>query len=343
MKTFESESQFKKEFAGGLLRLAKMQKLGAFILVTANGWHYRELGLMIGKALEDTVKEMCSSYHEQLSKGPNPNELPDVAVLREIIATGWGKLRETEYRSVGTWVAQFNIVRSFRPRRAAREHVSNVCERVDFSRLPFHFDKDFVQDEKFGAGDLEGRKASLFYNMFPFANAHAILVLEPKDHHQQILQQDQHQWAWVVAQAVGKEIPCFGMGYNSLGAYASVRHLHWQTFIEPNGLPVMHARWRHNDGTEEYPLPCRTFFNSEDSWEWVEERHQSNTPYNLIYLPGRIYCFERRFQNSYEHACWTSGFAWYECGGGMITSSEDDFDALTSEMIFSEFVKMRIA
>ena len=68
----------------------------------------------------------------------------------------------------------------------------------------------------------------------------------------------------------------------------------------------------------------------------------SNLAYNLIYTPDKVYCFARRFQGQYEHAPWTSGFAWYECGGGMITLNDEHFRTLTSGMISKEFAKMRV-
>ncbi len=103
----------------------------------------------------------------------------------------------------------------------------------------------------------------------------------------------------------------------------------------------MSGRWIHNGGSEQYPLPCVKFTDDRESWKWIQERHAADAPYNLVYTPAGVYCFARKFQGSYQHAEWTSGFAWYECAGSMITFCESDYGALTSDMILGEFEKMR--
>ena len=112
-------------------------------------------------------------------------------------------------------------------------------------------------------------------------------------------------------------------------------------FIEPGGLPVMNERWNYNGGAAEYPLACVNCRDDCDSWEWIQRRHQGNLPYNLIYTPRGVFCFARKFQGAYANAPWTSGFAWYECGGSMITFNPQTYSGLTQEMILDQFAEMR--
>lgn len=64
---------------------------------------------------------------------------------------------------------------------------------------------------------------------------------------------------------------------------------------------------------------------------------QTNIAYNLLYFPGRVYCFLRKMQGSYIHAEWTPGFSWYELAGGILTANHDSYAALTESDINAEF------
>ena len=71
--------------------------------------------------------------------------------------------------------------------------------------------------------------------------------------------------------------------------------------------------------------------------QYIQQLHASNTAYNLLYLPGRVYCFPRKMQGTYKHAEWTPGFSWYEVSGGILTANQDSYQALTSTDIKHEF------
>lgn len=42
-------------------------------------------------------------------------------------------------------------------------------------------------------------------------------------------------------------------------------------------------------------------------------------------------------QGHNAHSEWTSGFSWYELAGGILTSNQDDYQALTEKDIEQEF------
>jgi len=350
MKTqniFNSELELRTAFTAGLAKPLGGRTLGGFILVVANQCRDCLIGEAIGDKLNEAFEQIREDYAEQLNKPPTSEDSEDVKVLRQIVSCGLNSLGTTRFRDEGKemWRLQVNKVRSFRPRRLAAKRIDSVKPAGSFEELnpKFHFDMPQVQVEKFWEGELEGRTASLFYNKYPFANVHGVLVLERQNHHLQYLSEDEHKWASAVTERIGQRIPHFGMGYNSIGAFASVAHLHWQTFVEPDGLPITSPNWSHNSpqANNEYPLHCDVFTKVEDSWNWIGEMHKSDTTsYNLIYTPEKTFCFRRRFQGHYDQAIWTSGFAWYECGGGMITLNDDDFQSLTSRMVLDEFAKL---
>jgi len=119
-----------------------------------------------------------------------------------------------------------------------------------------------------------------------------------------------------------------GFGFNSYGAFASVNHLHAQTFVRTRPLPITYARWAHNGGPDAYPLDCRRFGAPSEAWDFVAHLHRREISYNLIYLPGRVYCVPRARQGTYRGASWSGGFGWYEVAGGFAVSTRDAFERL---------------
>jgi diadenosine tetraphosphate (Ap4A) HIT family hydrolase len=266
----------------------------------------------------------------------------DLLVFLKITLVGMEQLRVAEFKQLDEWTLQFNHIRSFRPQRTAGRTVASLD--IPFNENAFHYDADLRLRESFWSGQLLDKNVSLLYNKYPFARRHALMLPEPAKKMRQYLDREYHAWAWQVTQDLAQELPGFGMGFNSLGTFASVNHLHFQTFIEPRGLPVMSKIWKHNGGDKEYPLECVVFDRWESAWQWMERIYnQDTTSYNLLYTPRKVYCFERRRQGTYRHAQWTSGFAFYELSGNMITFSREDYSALTSEQIEKEFKKLKPA
>jgi hypothetical protein len=145
-----------------------------------------------------------------------------------------------------------------------------------------------------------------------------------------------------LTQAMAEHLSGVGFAYNSYGAYASVNHLHFQMFVRETPLPLSHAQWRHNGGAEDYPTDCEVYGTAAEAWERLEALHRDEISYNLIYLPGRLYCLPRKTQGSYAHSPWTSGFAWYEAAGGITTFNRTDYDSLDGSRIRQELRKLKI-
>ncbi|MCP4125581.1 MAG: hypothetical protein GY753_00795 [Gammaproteobacteria bacterium] len=83
-------------------------------------------------------------------------------------------------------------------------------------------------------------------------------------------------------------------------------------------------------------MGCRKFTSVKDAWEFISGLHRQDVSYNLVAVPGRLYCVPRRRQGSYCHADWNFGFAWYEVAGGVTTVRWDDYLSLNAELITEE-------
>ncbi len=213
-----------------------------------------------------------------------------------------------------------------------------------FHEFGFHYDRELCFREGFWTGELKAKKAFFLYNKYPFARLHALLVPEPERHHPQFLDLALHAWAYQVTQELAESLTGLCLGYNSLGTFASVNHLHFQSFIEPRGMPVTWDIWQHNGGSEPYPTVCTVFDDWDASWRWIAAIHERDvTSYNILYTPEKIYCFERKRQGSYKHASWTSGFAWFEVCGNLITFNREDFTTISFEKIEREFKKLQVS
>jgi hypothetical protein len=212
-----------------------------------------------------------------------------------------------------------------------------------FNQHGFHFNKPFLRKEVFWAGELAGLEVELLYNKFPFSPLHGLLVPERHSREPQFLSHPYHLYIWALTERLAAGLPGVGFAYNSYGAYASVNHLHFQMFLRDEPLPLFDGCWRHNGGTEDYPIECEIYASVEAAWERLDELHRQEISYNLVYRPGRLYCIPRRTQGSYRHAAWTNGFAWSELAGGITTSSREDYDGLDAAAIGSELAKLRIS
>ena len=91
-----------------------------------------------------------------------------------------------------------------------------------------------------------------------------------------------------------------------------------------------------------YSLHCKVFQSIEQSWQFIEQLHEQQISYNLIYLPGIIYCLPRKHQGTYADASWSSGFAWYEVSGGFTTFNHTQFMDLDCEALEQELSLLKL-
>ena len=120
---------------------------------------------------------------------------------------------------------------------------SEISLHQDFDAESFNFNKAFIQKERLWEGTWQGKQLSWYYNKFPFARYHGLLVHERDRQQPQYLTRSAHEFIWQLLEGCAEHFHGLGVGYNSLAAFASVNHLHFQWFLEPEGLAVMSAQW----------------------------------------------------------------------------------------------------
>jgi hypothetical protein len=336
---FSSIDIFRKAFNKGLHSINDEGGLGTFILACANATGDETLFDEMKPSLEKQYQEIYDTYKDAFVSG---HDLPvvdeDLLVFLKLHAIGFDAIRPTEYRKEDIWKVQFNHLRSFRPRRITKFIHDKISVPYDDDR--FNFNRSYLAKECFWQGELLGRRIDLFYNKYPFADLHGLLVVDREECQSQLLDIAAHQYVFGLTEALEQNLSGVGLGYNSYGAYASVNHLHFQMFIDEEGLPVTDPCWIHNGGERNYPAECHAFESAESGWVFINELHKMNQPYNLLYVPGKVYVYPRVPQGMVEVPKWSSGFTWYELSGAMIAFNHDAYEALTSQTIESELRKL---
>ncbi len=332
---FTSQETFADSFKQGLAGLLhNYNELGVFILVLANVSF--DPGLQ--QSLERKVKGRYQLLRRRFKQSPADFYLDaakdDMLVFRGLLQIGMDGLQHTEFREEGPWEVQFNQLRSFRPPRIADTKVDGICAPFDVDG--FHFNKPFLAKELFWEGVLAGRGTSIYYNKFPFMPTHGLLVPEQGLCRPQYLEHADLVYLWRVAEQLGETMPDVGFGYNSFGANASINHLHFHMFVREKRLPLLLDEWSHNGGEKEYPSGCRRFDSLDAAWAFISGLHRQKVSYNLVAVPGMLYCLPRRSQGSYRHASWHTGYAWYEMAGGVTTVRKGDYASLSAGLITRE-------
>lgn len=321
----QGEPAWRARFEHRLAELLPGCDVNLFILICANASLCPELLAGLSAPLQAEFVELRTRLARDVDAARSL--APDDRAVFAGLATAWPRaLDATSLRRVAPWEIQFNPLRALRPARNAAASVDLI--RRPFDDAGFHFNKPFLQQELIWRGHAFDHGLDIYYNKFPFADLHALLVPDRERCLPQYLDAARHRLAWRFVEAAGVRMPSVRLGYNSLGAFASVNHLHFQMCARGEPLPVEAPRWTHNGGTESYPLDCVRFTESGAAWRAVEALHRENVAYNLVYAPGVLYCLPRKKQGDVGHPVWTSGFSWYEAAGAFITSRRDDFERL---------------
>ncbi|MBZ0091136.1 MAG: hypothetical protein K8F27_02780 [Sulfuricellaceae bacterium] len=339
---FSSPDAFRRAFSDGLPELLRDDGLGAFILVCANATYDPAIYAATSARLRAKLDALRERHVKTLADGrPITDADEDLLVFLKILALGFERLNATEKRRAGPWLVQFNHLRAFRPQRISRQTVSGL--QAPFDAKAFHFNKGFLQKEAFWSGELGGKAATLYYNKYPFAELHALLVPEREKQLPQFLTRPYHDYVWQLAETLGRSLEGLGFGYNAYGAFASVNHLHFQLFADPQELPAASPDWRHNGGAEDYPAACEVFRCEASAWRRIEDLHRRQIAYNLLYRPGKLYVFPRQTQGVLPTPAWSSGFTWYEMAGGMLSFNRDDYAKLDEAEISAELKKLAVS
>ncbi|WP_198264878.1 HIT domain-containing protein [sulfur-oxidizing endosymbiont of Gigantopelta aegis] len=338
---FASKEQFRHAFEQGLVNLLDHDGLGIFILVLANASFDQHVHDYTHEALLHKYHELTKKYRFLIQDGQLLTEPEDdILVFLKLMAMGFDKVSQTEFRHTEQWELQFNHIRSLRPARISKNIIDGI--HLEFDPDGFHFNKPFLQKESYWNGIMNGKHLDIFYNKFPFARFHSLLVPEKESALAQYLTPNYHEYIWQITAQLGETLPGIGMAYNSYGAFSSINHLHFHLFIKDHPLPVTDSVWTHNGGEKDYPITCRVFDDMHEAWRFIDSLHQQQISYNLIYQPGIIYCLPRQLQGTYPDASWSSGFAWYEVSGGFTTFNHTQFTDLDCQQLERELSHLKI-
>ena len=323
----DSADAFRHLFADTLRSMLCPHQAGAFILVLANS--------MQDKALRNGLRNDIDAVFREIQANIQADNTgvadDDRVVFQQLEKTDIGSLSQWETRSKAPWKVVFNPMRALRPVRVSSEVIDSINQ--PFDEYKFNFNKPFLRPEILWESGWQGIQMRVLYNKFPFAPYHLIIVPAPELMQPQYLTMEYHRMMWDLVELQQMVVPGFGVGYNSLGACASVNQLHFQSFVSTELLPIEQQQWKHHGGDDDYPMNCYVSASVWHSWELIDQYHSLNQPYNLLYRPGCCYVIPRKLQGSEAVAPRVSGAGWIEECGVFNVSDYSELESVSTEEI----------
>ena len=323
----DNADAFQHLFVNTLRNMLSPDEAGAFILVLANSMQDDELRNSLKHQLEANFKAVQSG----IRRGVLDVAADDLAVFEAIEAIGIDSLSCWQRQNTAEWELVYNPMRALRPVRVSSEIIDSIKQPFDENR--FNFNKPFLRPEILWQDRWHDTQLRVLYNKFPFAPCHLIIVPDPDMQMPQYLTADYHSMMWSLVEQQQPVLTGFGAGYNSLGACASVNQLHFQSFVRAELLPIEQRKWKHNGGSDDYPMHCYVSGSVRDSWALIDKCHNSNQAYNLLYRPGCCYVIPRKVQGSMTVAQRVRGAGWIEECGVFNVSDYSELESLGAEEI----------
>jgi len=323
----DSADAFQHLFVNTLCNMLSPDQAGAFILVLANSMQDDELRNSLKQELGANFKAVQSG----IRRGRLDITADDLAVFEAIEAIGIDSLPCWQLQNTAEWELVYNPMRALRPVRVSNESIDSIKQPFDENR--FNFNKPFLQPEILWQGCWHETQLRVLFNKFPFAPCHLIIVPDPDMQMPQYLTADYHNMMWSLVEQQQLVLPGFGAGYNSLGACASVNQLHFQSFVRAELLPIEQQKWKHAGGDDDYPMHCYVSGSVQGSWALINECHNNNQPYNLLYRPGRCYVIPRKVQGSESVAPRARGAGWIEECGVFNVSDYTELESVSADEI----------
>ncbi len=322
---FATTQSFQQLFIQRLTQLLENDEPGVFILVLANAMMHSEIFDRLKPLLEKKYLYFIQQV-EQSSDYP----ADDLSVFEQLQKLGLENIELTQQRSSGLWSLQYNQLRSFRPARNSEGKINSLFQAFDVSA--FHFNKPFLAKEIIWKGTIRSLPVTLFYNKYPFADYHALVLIDALKQKPQYLTLQDCNDIQVVMEALS-HLRGIAMAYNSLGALASVNHQHWQMMLSQQSYPIEHPRWIHNGGHNIYPLTVHCFDSAQHAWDEIDNLQNSNQAFNLFIRPQKVFLIKRKKQGEYPQPSWSGGFAWAELSGQFTLTRLSDYEALKTQQI----------
>lgn len=329
-----SES-YKQAFVEGLIDILNNKTAGTFILACANIFQHPELLTTTSERLDECYNNIKTRYQQCADNNQQPDDADDIAVMNRIISIGFHNLQPLQSKQINKnsvpYRVNFNQLRSLRPARMSS--LKKISLNTPFNPDGFHFDKAFLKKEMFAEGDYKGHKISLLYNKFPFIDYHALLVVDKKQLHNQFLTKKYLDYIFQLQATTEPDIPELVTAYNSIGAGASVNHLHFQLFLESRPLAIFSSSVVHNGGTETYPANCQVFNSTEKCWQYLQRLHDTNTPYNLLFKNRTLFCLPRKIPSRELAQFNIASYGWSEMAGIFTLNNLTDFEQTTIDTL----------
>jgi len=323
---------FKAKFTHNLKAMLGSNGLGSFVLVLANSMQDSEL--------QQALKQDLRKSFSILSKTPPNGPKDDIAVFSALKKAGIAQLSPWESIDHTPWELIYNPLRSLRPARTSTQVITQIQQPFDLEK--FHFNKPFLRPEILWEGLWHGTNLRVLYNKFPFAPWHLLIVPEPKKQQPQFLTLQAHRNMMDLVAEQSEVLVGFAVGFNSLGADASINQLHFQSFIRETALPIEESHWQHNGGDMLYPFDCQRCNSAEEAWQLINEHHQTNQPYNLLYRDKYCYVLTRKGQGQVDLDDWIQGAAWHELCGVFTISDRELAKQLSADTITAQLKRLKL-
>lgn len=322
---FPSTQHFQQLFIQRLIQLLDNDELGVFILVLANA----SMDSEIFNRLKPLLEKRYQYFVQQIDQSTT-YPVDDLSVFKQLQKLGLENIELTQQRQSGPWILQYNQLRGFRPARNSQSTINSLYQSFDASA--FHFNKPFLAKEIIWKGVIHSLPVTLFYNKYPFADYHALVLLDALQQKPQFLTLQDCSDIKVVIEALS-HLQGLALAYNSLGALASINHQHWQMMLSQQPYPIELQCWIHNGGHDAYPLVVNCFDSTQHAWEEIDKLQNSNQAFNLFMRPQKVYLVKRKLQGEYPQPSWSSGFAWSELSGQFTLTRLSDYDDLKTQQI----------
>lgn len=313
--------------------------------------------------------------------GPtSPSAAPTASLSEKVLCKEWDRRSEQglfryDVKSCTTkvtegvygFIAQLNEGRASK-KRATEFRVDKVVQPFDGTK--FNFQKAAMKEVlfQFTAGAVHhthyhskaqcGPSPNLvLINVSPIEYGHVLLVPRVNDCIPQVVDQTSLLFALQCAQEVHS--PYFRLGYNSLGAFGTINHLHFQGYFLEMPYPVERAptvpvkglpdkvRGVHVERLQAYPVHGWVFSGADnvDSMASVVgaicmQLQVMDVPHNLLLcdMGARVIlwpqCFaEKQAKNLVPQEVLDTGVnpAAFEIAGHMVLKRPEDYDALSQD------------
>ena len=319
--------------------LAGHRGLGVYILVLANAAYDARLWAQLAPALSARHAELAAAVTDALRSGRQLSEPDDdVLVFLKLHAIGFDQLQTLQSRCAGDWEVLFNPIRALRPPRMSGLKFDSLLR--PFDPAGFHFNKAFLAREILWQGELAGKPARLLYNKFPFARLHGLLVPEPCARTPAI----SHAPNCTTGHGHSARKPTCPVSASATTARARAPRSTICTSRASCGRSRCRCRTRVLSTTAApgpTRSPCQRFTDATTAWFQLDQLHQHNTPYNLIYSRGCLHLVARVPQDSDKLSAQSRSYGWSEMAGVVTLFSRETFDGLTCRSVRGRIGRIR--